>query len=130
MVFALAGDSTISMFIDGWRPYRSPKSRGDTARLAGRWGGRGLKSNRASKSPVKTGIFYATHASVKAVALPLFRSRWLRLGAAISDADEADQTAQETMRHQASSELVQSENLVADVALTTRETKVSPDCNE
>jgi hypothetical protein len=54
---------------------------------------------------------------MRAAILPFFRPQLIKLGAAVSDGDEADQTVQKTKQHQASSEIVRSENFAADVAL-------------
>jgi hypothetical protein len=48
-------------------------------------------------------------------------------GRANPDGDEADQTMQETKRHQAWSEIVKFKNLAADVASMTQEIKSSVD---
>jgi hypothetical protein len=56
-------------------------------------------------------------------ALPIFRPRSIKLGASISDGDEADQTVQKTKWHQASDTTARSENFAADVVATVREIK-------
>jgi hypothetical protein len=72
------------------------------------------------------GLFSTTDASVSSVTLPILQPRWIKVVGTIPGGDEADQTVQETKRHQASSEIVRSENLAADVVSMTQEIKSPP----
>jgi hypothetical protein len=69
---------------------------------------------------VKTGLFSTIYASIVAAILPLFWLRLIKPEETISGGFEAEQTVQETKRHQASGEIVRSEDPVADVASMTR----------